>query len=290
MDVEYEESDENVEIEDILNYKGEYYENEAKKYQDPITGAHFQYEDLCRRLNAIKSCNDKNLIQAIKITNFKECKKYSNTFVEAKVNLHNALKNLKEKMKKNKKSKRDNDLGNHRANSNVLKAENPHKVNQFSSANKITIPTQKQPNVVTTTYSSFSHPTYPKYQPRNIKTNSEVLKQCKEERNVNKKSLSKKVLQIEPNRPVSSISKPLIILLSKKEHNKLLLSLNRKKKSENEEMVKCMPSMDWLNTLKSKYTISKNKRSKAAKSSSGDFSNANKKLKIHTLLQKIIKK
>ena len=39
---------------DLANYKGIYYDDDAgQKYQCPITGAHFEYYDMFRRLNKI---------------------------------------------------------------------------------------------------------------------------------------------------------------------------------------------------------------------------------------------
>ncbi|CAI2364381.1 unnamed protein product [Moneuplotes crassus] len=39
---------------DHENYKGIYYEDNTEKYECPITGAHFEYKDMCERLNKIK--------------------------------------------------------------------------------------------------------------------------------------------------------------------------------------------------------------------------------------------
>lgn len=40
---------------DLTKYKGIYFGDETKKYQDPATGAHFDYVDLCMRIEcAIK--------------------------------------------------------------------------------------------------------------------------------------------------------------------------------------------------------------------------------------------
>ena len=35
---------------DLTKYKGIYYNDDNKKFQDEETGAHFEYHDLCRRL------------------------------------------------------------------------------------------------------------------------------------------------------------------------------------------------------------------------------------------------
>ena len=40
---------------DIQNYKGIYFgEDPGRKFQCPITGAHFEVTDMCKRLNLIK--------------------------------------------------------------------------------------------------------------------------------------------------------------------------------------------------------------------------------------------
>lgn len=39
---------------DYQNFKGIYYGDDNKKYQDPVTGAHFEYYDLCKRLSRLK--------------------------------------------------------------------------------------------------------------------------------------------------------------------------------------------------------------------------------------------
>ena len=43
--------DNDVTIED---YKGFYFKDRDESYQDPITGCHFQYEDLYKRLRRLK--------------------------------------------------------------------------------------------------------------------------------------------------------------------------------------------------------------------------------------------
>ena len=40
-------------VEDLINYKGIYYEDETKKYICPDTGAHFEYLDMFRRLKKV---------------------------------------------------------------------------------------------------------------------------------------------------------------------------------------------------------------------------------------------
>ena len=39
---------------DLNNYKGIYFEDDNEKYQCPETGAHFKFEDLCRRMERIR--------------------------------------------------------------------------------------------------------------------------------------------------------------------------------------------------------------------------------------------
>jgi len=36
------------------NYKGIYFEDKTEKYQDPVTGCHFKYLDLCQRMLKLK--------------------------------------------------------------------------------------------------------------------------------------------------------------------------------------------------------------------------------------------
>ena len=48
--------------EDLINYKGEFYGKETEKYQDPITGAHFRYEEVFKKLKCIK--------EELEITNY----------------------------------------------------------------------------------------------------------------------------------------------------------------------------------------------------------------------------
>ena len=39
---------------DMTNYKGIYFGEENKKFQDDQTGAHFEYIDMCRRLKIVQ--------------------------------------------------------------------------------------------------------------------------------------------------------------------------------------------------------------------------------------------
>ena len=36
-----------------MNYKGIYFGDDNQKYTDPETGAHFDFGDMCRRLNRV---------------------------------------------------------------------------------------------------------------------------------------------------------------------------------------------------------------------------------------------
>lgn len=52
-----EEDDYEEELDDIDfgNYKGIFYDDDpTTKYQDPDTGAHFDFNDICKRLNNVK--------------------------------------------------------------------------------------------------------------------------------------------------------------------------------------------------------------------------------------------
>ena len=44
---------------DLTKYKGIYYNDDNKKYQDEDTGAHFEYHDLCRRLDGLMKLRGK---------------------------------------------------------------------------------------------------------------------------------------------------------------------------------------------------------------------------------------
>ena len=39
---------------DLNNYKGIYFDDDNEKYSCPETGAHFKFEDLCRRIDRIR--------------------------------------------------------------------------------------------------------------------------------------------------------------------------------------------------------------------------------------------
>lgn len=49
--VDYDEDLDNI---DFNNYKGIFYDDSHEKYQDEVTGAHFEYFDMCRRLKKLK--------------------------------------------------------------------------------------------------------------------------------------------------------------------------------------------------------------------------------------------
>lgn len=54
---EYEEDLDDI---DFGNYKGIFYEDDpTTKYQDPETGAHFDFDDICRRLCQIKFAKER---------------------------------------------------------------------------------------------------------------------------------------------------------------------------------------------------------------------------------------
>jgi hypothetical protein len=39
---------------DFDNFKGIYFGDKHEKYQDPVTGCHFMYADLCKRLTKLR--------------------------------------------------------------------------------------------------------------------------------------------------------------------------------------------------------------------------------------------
>ena len=48
------EVDSDVDNIDFNNFKGIYFGDKTEKYQDPETGCHFEYFDLCKRLSNLK--------------------------------------------------------------------------------------------------------------------------------------------------------------------------------------------------------------------------------------------
>ena len=46
--------DSDVDNIDFNNFKGIYFGDKTEKYQDPDTGCHFEYFDLCKRLSNLK--------------------------------------------------------------------------------------------------------------------------------------------------------------------------------------------------------------------------------------------
>lgn len=48
---------------DLNNYKGIYFDDENEKYQCPVTGAHFKFEDLGARLERIRTKRGDPLVE-----------------------------------------------------------------------------------------------------------------------------------------------------------------------------------------------------------------------------------
>jgi sugar lactone lactonase YvrE len=46
--------DSDVDDFDFDNFKGIYFGDKHEKYQDPVTGCHFRYDDLCARMRKLK--------------------------------------------------------------------------------------------------------------------------------------------------------------------------------------------------------------------------------------------
>ncbi len=46
--------DEDLDQVDLNNYKGIFYDDPGQKYQDELTGAHFEYHDMCNRLRLLR--------------------------------------------------------------------------------------------------------------------------------------------------------------------------------------------------------------------------------------------
>ena len=59
---------------DLNNYKGIYGAGQNQRYQDKLTGAHFEYQDMCNRLNELLKKESKQKtrpkIKAVKIAKF----------------------------------------------------------------------------------------------------------------------------------------------------------------------------------------------------------------------------
>lgn len=67
---EEDEYDEDLDDIDFGNYKGIFYEDDpTTKYQDPDTGAHFDFEDICSRLSKVKKIKEQS--EANEHTNIK---------------------------------------------------------------------------------------------------------------------------------------------------------------------------------------------------------------------------
>jgi hypothetical protein len=65
-------ADDDLDNIDFANYKGIYAEDESEqKYTCPVTGAHFEFNDVCRRLSKVlafrKSLEDKEKNEAAKL-------------------------------------------------------------------------------------------------------------------------------------------------------------------------------------------------------------------------------
>lgn len=55
-------------IEDAHNYKGMYFEDNEEKYQDPVTGAHFEFKDISNKLEWIRQERCKSESREISIS------------------------------------------------------------------------------------------------------------------------------------------------------------------------------------------------------------------------------
>lgn len=47
-------ADSDVDVVDANNFKGIYFGDKTEKFTDPVTGAHFEFEDFCKRLVKLK--------------------------------------------------------------------------------------------------------------------------------------------------------------------------------------------------------------------------------------------
>ena len=51
--------DSDVDVVDANNFKGIYFGDKTEKFTDPVTGAHFEYNDFCKRLIKLKDYRKK---------------------------------------------------------------------------------------------------------------------------------------------------------------------------------------------------------------------------------------
>lgn len=54
-----EQVDSDVDVVDANNFKGIYFGDKTEKYTDPATGAHFEFNDFCKRLLRLKDYRKK---------------------------------------------------------------------------------------------------------------------------------------------------------------------------------------------------------------------------------------
>lgn len=69
-------------IKDLVNFKGIYFGDENEKFQDPLTGAHFQYDDICMRLLKAKKERSKAEMKLNITQNSERDKIYANLIIE----------------------------------------------------------------------------------------------------------------------------------------------------------------------------------------------------------------
>jgi hypothetical protein len=107
-------------VEDLINYKGIYFEDDSdQKYSCPITGAHFEYLDMYRRLKRVLNERTKEDQQEIDLEHQK--------LKQGQLNIDDLLKNdiqiLKEKSLQESARKKAKSI------SKVTHIDAPHKLN-----------------------------------------------------------------------------------------------------------------------------------------------------------------
>ena len=106
----------------IDNYKGEHYDNDYKKYIDPITGAHFSYEYIYKKLQSLQIITETNpSLGLLKIgtSNFLSEKKKSDLNSGMFRRRLNNMKTLLPEKTNRSYSKDKSNFGNHKANNKL---------------------------------------------------------------------------------------------------------------------------------------------------------------------------
>jgi len=71
---------------DLNNYKGIFYNDTDQKYQDPVTGAHFDYYDMCCRLLKLQK-SAQGVLKNLVIQKLSACKKEGRNMYDMIMNI-----------------------------------------------------------------------------------------------------------------------------------------------------------------------------------------------------------